>query len=49
MTSAFLLLAAPQAETVQASSMQWFYQRLYEEASKASKPAPTRDLFTVMN
>ncbi len=47
--SAFMLLSAAPAETGQATSMQWLYQRLYEEATKASKPAPTRDLFSVMN
>jgi len=44
-----MLLSAAPAETGQATSMQWLYQRLYEEATKASKPAPTRDLFSVMN
>lgn len=44
----FLLIAVPGAVASQ-GSMQWFYQRLYEEAAKANQPAPMRDLFKVMN
>jgi hypothetical protein len=47
----FLLFSVPPTESTPASSMQWLYQRMYEEALKASQPKPmaTRDLFAVMN
>jgi hypothetical protein len=47
----FLLFSVAPTENAPASSMQWFYQRMYEEAVKASQPKPmaTRDLFAVMN
>jgi hypothetical protein len=47
----FVLFSVAPAENAPASSMQWLYQRMYEEALKASQPKPmaTRDLFAVMN
>lgn len=46
----FLLIAVPANNLGTQSTMQWFYQRLYEEAAKVSQPpAPSRDLFKVMN
>jgi len=47
--AAFLLVSAPPAVPESTSSMQSFYQRLYEEALKACTPTPNRDLFAVMN
>jgi hypothetical protein len=46
--SAFMLFSVPPAGAAPASSMQWLYQRMYEEALKANQPK-TRDLFAVMN
>jgi hypothetical protein len=48
-TNGFLLFAAAPAVAPPQGTMQWFYQRLYEEASKAAQPAPSRELFKVMN
>ena len=48
-SNAFLLVSICPVDTVQASSMQWLYQRLYEQAIQATKPAPTRELFAIMN
>ncbi len=47
----FVLFSAAPAENAPTSSMQWLYQRMYEEALKATQPKPmaTRDLFAVMN
>jgi len=50
-TPGFFLMSVPATVASSASSMQWLYQRMYEEAAKANqpKPAPMRDLFSVMN
>ena len=47
----FLLFSVAPAENAPASSMQWLYQHMYDEAFKASQPKPmaARDLFAVMN
>jgi hypothetical protein len=48
-TNGFLLFAVPAMNTAPQTTMQWFYQRLYEEAAKANQPTPSRELFKVMN
>ena len=50
-SNGFLLMsvAAQAAPCEPQSAMQWLYQRLYEEAARASQPQPKRDLFSVMN
>jgi hypothetical protein len=49
--TAFLLFGVAPANTGQTSSMQWLYQRMYEDALQASKPKPmaSRELFAIMN
>ena len=45
----FLLMSVAPGPQAPMSTMQWLYQRLYEEAQKANEPKPMRDLFAVMN
>jgi hypothetical protein len=45
----FLLFAVPVASAAPPTTIEWFYQRVYEEAVKANQQAPMRDLFKVMN
>ena len=45
----FLLFAVPATNAAPQTTMQWLYQRLYEEAAKANQPTPVRELFKVMN
>jgi len=48
-TNGFFLIAVPASSAAPQTTMQWFYQRLYEEAAKANQPTPSRELFKVMN
>lgn len=45
----FLLMSVAPGMAAPVSSMQWLYQRLYEEAQKANQPKPMPELFAVMN
>ena len=46
---AFLLLAVGGPGAAPMSTMEWFYQHLYQQAQQANRQSATRELFAVMN
>ena len=45
----FLVIPVAAFDVAQVSSLQWLYQKMYEQAAHAIRQPKTRDLFAIMN
>jgi hypothetical protein len=48
-TAGFLVIPFAASDVAQVSSLQWLYQKVYEQAAQAIQQPKTRDLFAIMN
>ena len=48
-TTGFLVIPVAATGVAQVSSLQWLYQKMYEQAAHAIQQPKTRDLFAIMN
>lgn len=45
----FLVVAVAASDVAQVSSLQWLYQKMYDQAAHAIQQPKPRDLFVIMN
>jgi hypothetical protein len=48
-TTGFLVIPVAASDVAQVSSLQWLYQKMYEQAAHAIQQPKMRDLFAIMN